>query len=107
MKMWRKILAISLVITMSMLLVACGTKAATNETTGATDTSKTTTEATPAATAEATPTAEAQKQDITISFMASQDWIQDAELDLAKKFTEQTGFKLIIKSYRRINTTTC
>lgn len=26
--------------------------------------------------------------------MASQDWIQDAELELAEKFTEETGIKV-------------
>lgn len=37
---------------------------------------------------------EGEKQDITITFMASQDWIQDAELELAEKFTEETGIKV-------------
>ncbi|ALB45150.1 ABC transporter substrate-binding protein [Clostridium beijerinckii] len=35
-----------------------------------------------------------KSNDITISFMASQDWVQDAELNLAKKFTEKTGIKV-------------
>lgn len=38
-----------------------------------------------------TPT---EKQDITITLMASQDWIQDAEYQLAQKFTDQTGIKV-------------
>lgn len=37
--------------------------------------------------------APAQK-DITLTFMASQDWVQEAELALAEKFTEQTGIKV-------------
>ena len=28
---------------------------------------------------------------VTITYMASQDWVQDAEMELAEKFTEQTG----------------
>lgn len=32
--------------------------------------------------------------DVTLTFMASQDWIQDAELALAEKFTEETGIKV-------------
>lgn len=33
-------------------------------------------------------------EDVTITFMASQDWIQDAELELGEKFTEETGIKV-------------
>lgn len=32
--------------------------------------------------------------DVTLTFMASQDWIQDAEIELAKKFTVETGIKV-------------
>ncbi len=31
---------------------------------------------------------------VTLSFMASQDWIYDAEIELAKKFEEETGIKI-------------
>lgn len=34
------------------------------------------------------------KQDVTITLMASQDWIQDAEYQLAQKFTDETGVKV-------------
>ena len=47
-------------------------------------------ETAPADTAEA----DASGEDVTITFMASQDWIQDAEMDLGKKFTEETGIKV-------------
>ena len=30
---------------------------------------------------------------VTITYMASQDWVQDAEMELAEKFTEKTGIK--------------
>ncbi len=44
---------------------------------------------------EAAPvTTEAPAEDATITFMASQDWIQDAEMELGEKFTEETGIKI-------------
>ncbi len=36
----------------------------------------------------------AAAEDITLTFMASQDWIQDAEMELGAKFTEETGIKV-------------
>jgi raffinose/stachyose/melibiose transport system substrate-binding protein len=84
MKIWRKTLALGLAATMSLLLVACGAKETPEDTTGTSDTTPTTAAATQAPV----------KEDITISFMASQDWIQDAELELANKFTEETGIKV-------------
>ena len=30
-------------------------------------------------------------EDVEITYMASQDWVQDAEIALADKFTEKTG----------------
>lgn len=42
--------------------------------------------------AEAEPTtAPAPQEKVTLTYMASQGWIKDAELELAKKFEEQTG----------------
>lgn len=38
--------------------------------------------------------ASASDEDVTITFMASQDWVQDAELELGEKFTEETGIKV-------------
>ena len=35
-----------------------------------------------------------EMKDITISFMASQDWIEDLEMELGEKFTEETGIKI-------------
>ena len=52
------------------------------------------------ATAEEAPAAEETaeaadaNEDVTITFMASQDWIQDAEMELGEKFTEETGIKV-------------
>ncbi len=33
-------------------------------------------------------------EDVTITFMASQDWVQDAEMELGEKFTQETGIKV-------------
>lgn len=41
--------------------------------------------------APAEPTAVPAAEKITLTYMASQDWIKPAELELAKKFEEQTG----------------
>lgn len=90
-KMWKKLLAMGLVVAMSMLLVACAGKPSSDkksDSTDSADTGKSTT------TEDTSSSDEGKKQDVTISFMASQDWIQEAELDLAKKFTEQTGIKI-------------
>ncbi|MGB8452547.1 MAG: ABC transporter substrate-binding protein [Anaerocolumna sp.] len=87
MRVWKKLLALGLAVTMSLSLMACGAKGTKEETTGSasnqTDSSK-----------EAAASDDTQKEDITISFMASQDWIQDAEVELGKKFTEETGIKV-------------
>ena len=37
---------------------------------------------------------EGAASDVTLSIMASQDWIQDAEMELAEKFTAETGIKI-------------
>lgn len=86
MRVWKKLLALALTVTMTLLLVACSSKK--DDTNGSSGTEPTTA---PAATTAPTV---APKEDITLTFMSSQDWVQDAELDLAKKFTEQTGIKI-------------
>ena len=44
-----------------------------------------------AAGSEPAAAATGSKEGITLTYMASQGWIKDAELELAKKFEEQTG----------------
>jgi raffinose/stachyose/melibiose transport system substrate-binding protein len=93
MKMWKKLLALAMVAAMSVTLAACAQKDATNgtkDTTGnVADTS-----GNDSSSAADTKSEDTKQEDITISYMASQDWIQDAELELGKKFTEQTGIKV-------------
>jgi len=36
----------------------------------------------------------APKQNVTITYMASQDWVTDAEMQLGQKFTAETGIKV-------------
>jgi len=91
--MKRSILATVLSISMVMgLLAGCGSAAATTATTApAAEPAAAEETAAPAA---AETTEEATDEDITITFMASQDWVQDAEMELGEKFTEQTGIKV-------------
>src|SRR5690554_731253 len=37
---------------------------------------------------------EAEKLDVTLTYLASQGWIMDAEIELAKKFEEETGIRI-------------
>ncbi len=78
----RKIVLFLLAAVMVLSLVSCGTAPATSQ------------QPTTAPTQATTAPTEPAKQDITLTFMASNDWIQQAELDLAKKFTEETGIKV-------------
>src|SRR5689334_9742846 len=97
------------VMVLSSLLAACGGEAAPPSTTVPT---APTTAAVPTAaaagptattaaagptntTGAAAPTNTAgAKQNITLTYIASQGWIQPAEMDLAKKFEEQTGIHI-------------
>jgi raffinose/stachyose/melibiose transport system substrate-binding protein len=81
------ILSVSLILG---ILTGCAGQAAAPAAAPAADTAETT-EAAPAAEEETT---EAPAEDVTITFMASQDWIQDAEMELGEKFTEETGIKV-------------
>lgn len=89
MKNSKKILAVLLVLILAISAAACG-GGATEGTTTASGSGETTT----TAAAEQTTTEQDEKESITLSFMASQDWVQDAELELAKKYEEETGVKI-------------
>lgn len=79
----KKVITILLAVFMVLSFAACE-QAAPSESTPA----KTSQQST-----ETSETASAQ-QDVTITLMASVDWIQDAEYDLAQKFTNETGIKV-------------
>ena len=98
-------LSVVALVVLSMLLTACGgdstptpvPPAATNTTAPVAAATNTTAPAAPAATdttapvAAATDTTAPAKSNATLTYMASQGWIMDAELELAKKFEAETG----------------
>ncbi|MCB9423429.1 MAG: carbohydrate ABC transporter substrate-binding protein [Ardenticatenaceae bacterium] len=82
--MKKTIYTLFLLLVVALFIVGCGG----SETVAPTQEPSTASE--PAA-AEA-PTAEAPAQEsVTITYMASQGWIKDAELELAQKFEDETG----------------
>ncbi len=89
-------LSLSMVLGM---LAGCGQTADQAADTGSGGAKTETTETTetkqdePVAAAES-PAASDSTEDVTITFMASQDWIQDAEMELGEKFTQETGIKV-------------
>lgn len=93
--MKKKLVSSLLILSLVMVsLVGCGSAAAPAAETPAAEETKTAEAApAPAATEEAAAE-ETADEDITITFMASQDWIQDAEMELGEKFTEETGIKV-------------
>ena len=90
--MKKKVIAAILSAAMVIGLTACGSSQAAAPAAAPAETAEAKTE-------EAAPAAE-EKQEaasgeaVTLSFMASQDWVQDAELELAEKFTAETGIKV-------------
>ncbi|MDD9270519.1 ABC transporter substrate-binding protein [Paenibacillus sp. GCM10023248] len=47
-----------------------------------------------ASTPAATGSAESSKKDVTLTYIASQGWIKDTEMQLAKKFESETGIRI-------------
>lgn len=80
---------ISLLLVSGFLMSCSGTPAATQP--AATETSASIQEATEPATPAEPTAAPENREKVTITYMASQGWIKDAELELAKKFEEETG----------------
>lgn len=87
--MRKKCISIMLAAAMTVSLAACGSgdSKTVGETVGGNGGSETTAE-------EDGNGGEAEGGDVVISVMASQDWIQDAEMELGEKFTEETGIKV-------------
>lgn len=81
----KKTIMFLLAAMMVLSLAACGQAAVPSESASA--------EASQQQSTEPSESASAQ-QDVTLTFMASQDWVQEAELALAEKFTEETGIKV-------------
>lgn len=89
----RKVISMLLVTAMIGTFTGCGNNSETKDTT---NNSMAATEAVSKETTEESAEVKesGELSDVTLSFMASQDWIQDAEIELSKKFTEQTGIKI-------------
>jgi len=77
----------------SFLLAACGAPATSAPAATAAVAAPTTAPATAAPTTEPATAAPA-KSNVTLTYMASQDWVYEAEQALGKKFEEQTGIKI-------------
>lgn len=78
---------VSLLVLASLLLTACaGAPAAPAAPAASSNASTSASTATTDTTGSAAP-----QSGVTLTYMASQGWIKDAELELAKKFEEQTG----------------
>jgi raffinose/stachyose/melibiose transport system substrate-binding protein len=96
--------AVVALMLLGSLLAACGGEAASTgtavapvatDTTSAAAPTSTTAAAGPTDMAAATPAGTtAAKQNITLTYIASQGWIQPAEMDLAKQFEAQTGIHI-------------
>jgi raffinose/stachyose/melibiose transport system substrate-binding protein len=74
------------IILIAGLLSACGGKSNN----GASSSSP----ASGGASSEASGSASGGKKDVTLTYIASQGWIKDAEMQLAKKFEEETGIHI-------------
>ncbi len=88
--------ALSAAALASMLLISCAAPQAPATQPPAVE--PTTASADPTTVAEPTtapePTSAPVAEPVTLTYMASQDWIKDAELELAKKFEAETGIHI-------------
>lgn len=89
--MKKKVVSIMLAAVMVLSMTACGSK---ETQTDHADSQKTDDAAASDAKDSSDDSSDDAKSDVTLSVMASQDWIQDAEMELAEKFTEETGIKI-------------
>jgi len=81
----RKSILLALVTLCFMVATACGGTGAAPETAGPNGGASAETEGDEAAEG---------KKNVTLTYIASQGWIKDAEMELAKKFEEETGIKI-------------
>lgn len=84
MKTWKRITSIAICVVMSLMLVACASKEEAKDTPNNSSESN----------SSVSKDTVGKKEDVTITYMASQDWVQNAEIELGKKFTELTGIKV-------------
>lgn len=87
MKKW---IAGVLATTMLLTMVACGQSAPSQS--AANDGAASTTDS--AGKSETPSKAETSNKDVTITYLASQNYVYDSEMELGEKFTEETGIKV-------------
>ena len=85
--MKKLVIALGVLLLGVMLMAGCSTTPAAAPAPAATEPAA----AEPTAVEPTTAPAAQVQEDVTLTFMASQGWIKDAELELANKFEEQTG----------------
>ena len=85
--MKKLVIALGVLLLGVMLMAGCSSTPAAAPAPAATEPAA----AEPAAAEPTTAPAAQAQEDVTLTFMASQGWIKDAELELANKFEEQTG----------------
>lgn len=84
----RKAVGILAAVSLTLgLLAGCGSSS--NE-----SSSKEPASGTNTSTSDNKQTSDTAKQKVTLTYMASQDWIKESEMQLAKKFEEQTGIHI-------------
>jgi len=81
MKKWTMTL-LSVFVAMTAVLAGCG---GSNDKGGS---------ASPSASSSGASEQGGSKKNVTLTYMASQGWIKDSEMELAKKFEEETGIKI-------------
>jgi len=84
MKKWTMTL-LSVLLVMTAVLAGCGGNNSKNGNEGS---------ASPSAGASGSSEQGGSKKNVTLTYMASQGWIKDSEMELAKKFEEETGIKI-------------
>lgn len=95
----KKLIAGALALVMVLTTVGCSSSSSTTSTTATTETTAAAAEGTTSTEATAEATGDQPYAGTTITYMASQDWVMDAEMELGEKFTAETG---IIVDYQII-----
>ncbi|MFI3175090.1 MAG: ABC transporter substrate-binding protein [Bacillota bacterium] len=89
----KKWLASSLAVAMLFGAVGCGSSSSSSSASSDSGSSSDSTSSSASSESAASESSSASS-DITLTYMASQDWVMDAEIELGEKFTAETGIKV-------------